>query len=197
MCYINPSMDKNVVKINVRKIRCVWLRKLNMALHYTNGHLVLIEHAGWLKSVLGRVCANTKRKVELILNYWYLYIINMLLYAWLLYSWKDNERHWQDFASNFKRWNLTSMHLEQLNVTQVDGGRSSICQHWGLQKMLLCIYVTKKLLQGHPALIRSQPHNKTCWEWKKTWYREHEVNWNRNLNFKQCTARWKNVEMDG
>lgn len=118
MCCINTSMDKIVVKINVRKIRCVWLRKLNMALLYTNGHLVLIEEIDWLKSTLGRVCANTKRKVELILNYWYLYIINMPLYAWLLYSWKDNERCPQDFAFNFKRWNLTSMHLGQLNVTQ-------------------------------------------------------------------------------
>lgn len=39
-----------------------------MALHYTNGHLVLIEQVDLLKSMLGRVCVNTKRKVELILK---------------------------------------------------------------------------------------------------------------------------------
>lgn len=148
MCCINPSMDKIVVKINVRKIRCVWLRKLNMALHYTNGHLVLIEQVNWLKSMLVRVWANTKRKVELILNYWYLYIINMPLYARLLYSWKDNERCWQVSKFNFKRWNLTSMYLGQLNVTQLDGVWRNICQHWGLQKMLLCIYVIKMFCRG-------------------------------------------------
>lgn len=66
---------------------------------------------------------------------------------------------------------LTSMHLGQLNVTQLDGGWRNICQYWGLPEMLLCIYAIK-MFRSH--MISAPQQNMQGME-ENMIHREHEL----------------------
>lgn len=125
----------------------MWLRKLNMALYHMNGHLVLREQVDWLKSMLGKDYANTKRKLELILKL-LKFMLSMHLYMPECCTPGRTMKN-ADKSLNLKGDTyLARMHLGQLSVRWVDIVWKTICKYWGFQKMLLCIHATNQFCRG-------------------------------------------------